>query len=136
MTKVFVIDTNTLISATLLKNSKPRLAINKAILLGKLALSKETFEEFIQVINRRKFDKYFISDEERLEFFNEIESFFIEYFPDEVVIDCIDPKDNKFLELAISCKAACVITGDPDLLVLHPFRNIPILNASDFIDQF
>lgn len=40
---------------------------------------------------------------------------------------CRDPKDNKYLELALSGKADCIITGDKDLLVLHPFDNIPIL---------
>ena len=52
------------------------------------------------------------------------------------VTDCRDPKDNKFLELAISADASCIITGDKDLLVLHPFRDIPILNAVDFLNSF
>jgi len=43
---------------------------------------------------------------------------------------------SKFLELAISAKASCLITGDKDLLTLHPFRNIPILNAIDLINTF
>ena len=41
---------------------------------------------------------------------------------------CRDSKDNKFLELAVSDQATCVVTGDNDLLVLHPFREIPILS--------
>ncbi|MGN6530740.1 MAG: PIN domain-containing protein [Ginsengibacter sp.] len=45
-------------------------------------------------------------------------------------------KDNKYLELAVHYKASCIITGDKDLLVLHPFRNIPILTASDFLQTF
>jgi putative PIN family toxin of toxin-antitoxin system len=49
---------------------------------------------------------------------------------------CRDPKDNKFLELAIEAGAACTITGDKDLLVLHPFENIPILSAADFLKSF
>jgi uncharacterized protein len=47
-----------------------------------------------------------------------------------------DPKDDKFLELAVSANASCVITGDKDLLILHPFRGIPIVNAVDFINNF
>jgi predicted nucleic acid-binding protein len=31
--------------------------------------------------------------------------------------------------------ASCIITGDDDLLVLHPFRGIPIVNASDFLNM-
>ena len=41
--------------------------------------------------------------------------------------DCRDPKDDKFLELALNGKATHIVSGDEDLLVLHPFRGIPIL---------
>ena len=44
--------------------------------------------------------------------------------------------DNMFLGLAIAAQASCIITGDNNLLVLHPFRNIPILNAVDFLKYF
>ena len=46
---------------------------------------------------------------------------------------CPDPKDNKFLNLAIDDKADVILSRDPDLLDLHPFQNIPILNPTDFI---
>lgn len=38
--------------------------------------------------------------------------------------ECRDVKDNTFLELALSGKATWIISGDADLLVLHPFRGI------------
>jgi predicted nucleic acid-binding protein len=53
-----------------------------------------------------------------------------------VVTACRDPKDNKFLELAITAGASCIIKGDQDLLILHPFENIPIVSASDFLTLF
>lgn len=56
--------------------------------------------------------------------------------PKETITDCRDPKNNKFLELAVAANASCIITGDEDLLILHPFRNIPILNASGFLHKF
>ncbi len=51
----------------------------------------------------------------------------------EVVTACRDPTDDKFLELAINGRADVVITGDRDLLVLHPFRGIPIVSPATFI---
>jgi len=54
---------------------------------------------------------------------------------EETIIECRDAKDNKFLELAISGKASAIITGDKDLLVLHPFRGIPIITVSQFLDS-
>lgn len=49
---------------------------------------------------------------------------------------CRDPKDDKFLELAEGGKASCIITGDEDLLVLHPFNNIPIITPFVFINNY
>jgi hypothetical protein len=37
--------------------------------------------------------------------------------------------------LAVSGKASCIISGDQDLLVLHPFREIPIVTPRDFLDE-
>lgn len=136
MIKFFVFDTNSLISASLLVNSTNKKAIKKAVRLGEIAFSGQTFNEFKETIFRRKFDKYFVSNEERLDLFDEFENNFKEFFPSETIIICRDPKDDKFLELAISANASCIITGDKDLLTLHPFRGIPILNANDFLNNF
>ncbi|MEJ7684799.1 MAG: putative toxin-antitoxin system toxin component, PIN family [Segetibacter sp.] len=84
-----------------------------------------------EVLFRPKFDKYFLNDEERWVIINKLEINAKLFAPDISITDCRDPKDNKFLELAISANASCIITGDKDLLVLHPFRGIPILNAVD-----
>jgi putative PIN family toxin of toxin-antitoxin system len=45
---------------------------------------------------------------------------------------CRDPKDDKFLELAVSGQADIIVTGDADLLVLNPFRDIPIVTPATF----
>ncbi len=128
----FVFDTNALISSALLPYSSNKNALNKAIFSGILAISDSTFEEFIEVLFRKKFDKYFLDDEERWTLIYKLEANSKLFKPDLIIKDCRDPKDNKFLEVAISANASCLITGDKDLLILHPFRNIPILNAVDF----
>ena len=51
----------------------------------------------------------------------------------EQINECRDPKDNKYLELAVSGKAECIVTGDDDLLVLNPFRGIEILTVQEFL---
>ncbi len=53
----------------------------------------------------------------------------------DVVTECRDPKDHKFLELALSGRATCIVTGDEDLLTLHPFRGIHILRPQGFLGQ-
>lgn len=136
MNKFFVFDTNSLISAALIPASVNRQALDKVLDLGKLAISGNTTEELIEVLFREKFDKYFINNEERFIFLNKIELNSKLFNPGISFTDCLDPKDNKFLELAVAADASCVITGDKDLLVLSPFRGIPILNATDFLNNF
>jgi len=51
----------------------------------------------------------------------------------ERIVACRDPKDDKFLELAISGHADLIVTGDGDLLVLNPFRDIPIVTPAAFV---
>ncbi|MGK7942324.1 MAG: putative toxin-antitoxin system toxin component, PIN family [Crocosphaera sp.] len=86
----------------------------------------------MDVLSRKKFDRY-LSQEIREDFLASLwtESEIITV-TDEINI-CRDRKDNKFLELAISGKATHIITGDKDLLELHPFRNILIFTPSQFL---
>ncbi len=135
MIKIFVVDTNSLLSAHLLPLSITRKAFDVAFEKGILIHSRETFSEFIEVFTRPKFDKY-IPLQDRLNIISllELKSQLIEITAP--VIACRDPKDDKFLSLALTAKADCIITGDKDLLVLHPFREIPILNSADFLTSF
>ena len=138
MTKIkfFVIDTNTLISAFLLsQNSIAAQAYHKAISGGKIVLSESTFSEFANVFIRPKFDRY-LSLEKRLVAIEDLKVLVTTISVHSEITACRDPKDNKFLELAIDAKASCIITGDKDLLVLHPFNKIPILSAADFLKVF
>lgn len=46
---------------------------------------------------------------------------------------CRDPKDDKFLELAVNESADLVISGDADLPVLNPFQGVPIIVPALFV---
>jgi len=131
----FVFDTNALVSAHLIKHSVNDVAFKKALRTGQMVFSDQTFTEFIEVLHRPKFDKYF-SVGEREEIIDTFQYKSIQIRPTISIDVCRDRKDNMFLELAVAAKASCIVTGDPDLLVLHPFRSIPILNAKDFLEGF
>jgi predicted nucleic acid-binding protein len=51
----------------------------------------------------------------------------------ERIAACRDPKDDKFLELAVAGRADLIVTGDADLLVLNPFRDISIVTPAAFV---
>jgi putative PIN family toxin of toxin-antitoxin system len=99
---------------------------------GRLLVSEATVAELDEVLRRPKFDKY-VSEEQRLEFLaalvREAELTTIV----TSIVACRDPKDDKFLELAVSGQATHILTGDTDLLVLNPFRGIAILTPQDFL---
>jgi uncharacterized protein len=129
----FVIDTNCFISANLIKNSASAVAFDKALLNGIIALSDKVLNEYTDVLYREKLDKY-LSLGERQIILKQLNRNAIFFTPVETITDCRDPGDNIFLELAIACQATCIISGDSDLLVLHPFRGIPILNPTKFLE--
>lgn len=51
----------------------------------------------------------------------------------ERIAACRDATDDKFLEVAVNGKADMIVSGDADLLVLNPFRGIPIVPPSAFV---
>lgn len=55
--------------------------------------------------------------------------------PKQIVTVCRDPKDNKFLEAALAGKADAIVTGDDDLLALHPFERIEILRPVELLER-
>lgn len=135
-TKRFIFDTNTLISAFLLSNQTTAArAWYRAAEIGQIIVSDETIAEFADVFIRPKFDKY-LSSAKRLTIIEDFKTITKAFRPTETVSICRDEKDNKYLELALTAQADCIITGDADLLVLHPFEYIPILSAAGFLKNF
>jgi uncharacterized protein len=132
MSKRFVLDNNILVSALLVKNSAPFQVIKKVEAQGITLYSEATLLELNQVLSRRKFIKYFTIEEKQEFIFKLVEKSELVKIEESINI-CRDPKDDKFLELAVSGKADFIITGDQDLLVLNPFRNIAIITANDFL---
>jgi len=128
----YVFDTNVIISALFLERSVPGQAFHAALEDGEILLSRPVLKELNEVLAREKFNQYLnLEERERFIFSLLRESTFVNI--KERIDACRDPKDDKFLELAVSGKAACIVTGDKDLLVLNPFRNIPIMKPAQFL---
>jgi putative PIN family toxin of toxin-antitoxin system len=130
----FVFDTNAVVSAVLLKQSVSRRAFDKALDEGELLVSVETIDELDQVLKREGFDRY-VTEQERMEFLAVLLREAVLIQVDVHIGACRDPRDNKFLELAVSGQAHCIVSGDQDLLVLHPFRGLPIVTPRGFVDE-
>lgn len=128
-----VVDTNVLVSALIGKRLRrliELLAQNRFILV----FSKETYDELFYVLARPKFKKYFSSSEfSQFRELLSLHSIFVH--PAQTYHDCRDLKDNKFLECAMVFPVEYIVSGDEDLLVLHPYNSIPVISPYDFIQM-
>lgn len=130
----FVFDVNVIISAMLLPANKPDRGLRKAQNLGELLMSESIWLELEQVLARPKFNRY-ITKEERNDFLVDLSETVQFIKVTEQINECRDPKDNKYLELAVSGLAESIVTGDDDLLVLNPWRGIEILTVQEFLEK-
>lgn len=129
-----VADTNCLVSRLLLPESVPAKAVRKAVDKGQLLISDATLEELADVLSRPKFDRY-VSLEDRQEFIRVLGRVVERVAITSPVKTCRDPKDDKFLEVAVSGDADIIVTGDDDLLELHPFRGVEIITPREYLKR-
>ena len=129
----YVFDTNVVVSAVLFSIGKPARALFAALDQGEVLVSVDVVHELNDVLSREKFERY-ASEEDRARFLHSLlrEARLVEI--KEIIRECRDPKDDKYLEVAVSGEATCIVSGDNDLLVMHPYRGIPILTPSEFLD--
>ena len=89
-------------------------------------------QELADVLAETKFDRY-LTVEQRLQFIRLIASI-AEHVPIiHPVRECRDPKDDKFLEVALNGRTDLIVTGDADLLAMHPWRGIAIVTAAEYL---
>lgn len=131
---VIVFDNNVVISAALFWTSIPAQALLKARKNNHIILSSRfTLAELRTTMLNSKFDKY-VSLSKRIGFCETYESG-SHIIPISVsILACRDPKDNMFLELAISANADYIISGDNDLLSMNPFKGIQIISPKKFTE--
>ena len=125
-----VIDTNIWISFLI---GKSLTGLSKAIISGQVIVlfSDDLFGELIKVLKRPKFKKYFseIAIENLVALlYEKVELIEITHHFE----DCRDAKDNFLLDLAVSGRANCLVTGDADLLILNPFQGVEIISYQHF----
>ncbi len=97
-----------------------------------VVFSDELFDEFLEVVHREKFARYFndLNIKILVEIINE-KALFVKVF--SIVNVCRDVKDNFLLSLAIDGDVDYLITGDNDLLILKHYQKTSILTINYFI---
>ena len=131
-----VLDTSTLVGAALKPGSVPHQALLHALASCDVCASVQTWLELEKVMQRERFDRYLERDS-RLEFAAMLRRgmhFFAVTPADEAALQppCRDATDNKFLALVEVCQADVLVSSEDDLLVLNPWRGVPVLRPAEF----
>ena len=125
-----VVDTNVFVSAALKESSWPAIVVRWVDGYGRLLKTPATEQEVLAVLERPRFapkiPPLFIENLRRIFAAAELVAI------TERVTACRDPKDDKFLELALNGRADVIVSGDDDLLALEAFRDIPIIDPATF----
>jgi putative PIN family toxin of toxin-antitoxin system len=131
---IVVLDASTFVSAVLNSDSIPEQALLRAVdTANRLILSHEVEDEYREVIFRPKFDRS-VSVERRNRILDIVLLTARRIEPTEIVRECRDPKDDKYLALAAAGGADVIVSSDlRHLLSMHPWRGIPILSPADFL---
>ncbi|MBN4056117.1 putative toxin-antitoxin system toxin component, PIN family [Rhodothermus sp. AH-315-K08] len=130
----FVVDTNVLISSVIVDGGKAQQSLLKAADNGHYLISMETFAELREVLYRKRFNR-FINNRGR-------EQFLQDYLAKCVIVPvtddlkaCSDPKDDMFVDLAVSGKADFVITGNLKDFPRSPFKGVQIMSPAGFLEH-
>jgi uncharacterized protein len=129
-----VVDTNVFVSGLLRESSTPGQAAARARHNAIVLVSQATMQELADVLAETKFDRY-LTVEQRLQFIRLVASIAENVPIIHPIRECRDPKDDKFLEVALNGRADVIITGDADLLALHPWREVAILSPTNYLKE-
>lgn len=131
---MIVFDVSTLIGVAIRHDSTPALALRHALQTDQVAMSEPVLVELLDVLHRPRLAR-FIDPDLRTALLSQLVELGVHVLPTVQVTDCRDPKDDKYLELALAADAATIVSSDGDLLVLNPWRGVRILNPADYLAE-
>lgn len=128
-----VIDTNVLISAGLLPQSRTAQALVVAVTAFIIAQNEATWHELETRIAREKFDRYFSQSgrDSHLIRLAQASQWFDRRATDTA---SRDPTDDKFIQLAMDAGARIIVSGDPDLTAIKAYKGIHIFSPAQFLE--
>ncbi len=128
-----IVDTNVLVSA-LIQRSFPYHIIVEVFSNDKiqLCISDELFAEYFTVLSRKKFSKFpdFIANAQLL--LVDFEKLAVKYTPTVRLNIIQDADDNKLLELAETCHADFLITGNTNDFTMKDYKGTKIVTPKEY----
>lgn len=132
-----VVDTNVLLSAALSPRGTPAELVDRLLAEGRLIFSEATFAELASRIWKPKFDRY-LPIERRKQILFELNSSSLWVEIPVAISNQIfsrDVKDDPFIHAALAANATRLVSGDDDLLCLHPLNNLHIVTPRTALDE-
>jgi putative PIN family toxin of toxin-antitoxin system len=127
-----VVDTNIFISLLIRPGTALSAFVDYLDRHGTILYSAETLTELVDVMRRRKFSAYTTS-EDVAAFVRWVIATGELVAVEHVAALSRDPKDDKFLAVAVAGHADYLISGDKDLLVLEKVGPVPIVSPAAFL---
>jgi len=130
-----ILDTNVIVSA-LIQRSYPFFIVDRILAETSLELciSETLFAEYIEVLNRSKFSRFTDFHAKAQTLLADIENRALKFAP-TVHIDIItENADNRLLELAETCKADCLVTGNTKDFTMPQYKGTTIVSPKDLFE--
>lgn len=132
--KPVVLDTNLVVSAFIQPHGTAAQALGIALREFDVVMAEATLAELADVLSRDKFDRY-LDRAVRRQLLADYAEAARAVAVTQSVTDCRDPRDNKFLALALSAGARLIVSGDRrDLRSMSPWRGVEIVGVRAFVE--
>ncbi len=130
-----ILDTNVLVSA-LIQRSYPFFIVDRVFADASLQLciSTQLFAEYINVLNREKFSRFVDFHGKAKVLLADLESRALKFEPANTVNLIKDAADNRLLELAETCSADYLITGNTNDFTMSQYKVTRIVSPKEFFE--
>ncbi|GAB3967808.1 putative toxin-antitoxin system toxin component, PIN family [Spirosoma terrae] len=131
-----ILDTNVIVSA-LIQRSYPYFIVDRVLVDTSLqiCLSEKLFNEYLDVLNRDKFNRFPDFQIRAQLLLADIESRSLLFKPTMTVDLISDEADNRLLELAESCQADYIVTGNTRDFTMSNYKGTKIIAPKEFFDM-
>jgi hypothetical protein len=99
-----------------------------------LCLSEKLFAEYIEVLNREKFSKFPDFHFRAQALLTDIENRALKFSPTVSLNIISDPADNRLLELAETCQADYIVTGNTNDFTMTEFKKTKIVSPKELFE--
>jgi hypothetical protein len=130
-----ILDTNVLVSA-LIQRNYPYFIVDRVLADDtlQLCLSEQLLAEYVEVLNREKFSRFPDFHFRAQTLLADLETRALKFSPTIRLNIISDPADNRLLELAETCQADYLVTGNTNDFTIAEHKETRIVSPKEFFE--